>query len=137
MLFLASSSSFEVLHIEREPNSLRLLRQRGCFSHAAPPCSVEKRKQAMEELIGSGNIMEKQVRLKISFFSVLKMRRASHENVYTAMDVSSWKATAKSVLFIRGTSPELLVALKRCDGRFISGNIYHRHCWFNSPLPSR
>ena len=64
MLFLASSSSFEVLHIEREPNSLRLLRQRGCFSHAAPPCSVEKRKQAMEELIGSGNIMEKQIRFK-------------------------------------------------------------------------
>ena len=56
MLFLAYNSSFKVLHIEREPNSLRLLRP--------PPCSVEKRKQAMEELIGSGNIMEKQVRFK-------------------------------------------------------------------------
>ena len=64
MLFLAYNSSFKLLHIEREPNSLRLLRQRGCFSPAPPPCSVEKRKQTMEELIGSGNIMEKQVRFK-------------------------------------------------------------------------
>ena len=64
MLLLAFNSSFEVLHIEREPNSLRLLRQRGYFSPAPPLCSVEKRKQGMEELIGSGNIMEKQVRFK-------------------------------------------------------------------------
>ena len=57
--------------------------------------STREKKKAMEKLIGSGNIMEKQVWLKISFFSVLKMRRASHKNVYTAMDVSSWKVTAK------------------------------------------
>ena len=38
--------------------------QKGYFSPAPPPCSEEKRKKAMEKLIGSGNIMEKQVRFK-------------------------------------------------------------------------